>query len=76
MKFNTTFRGKSVEIDGYVESGDLTVGLFGSGFIYETITFLEDGSHPDYETVTVAEELEIDKEFWKQNRGCGEFHNT
>lgn len=41
--FTMSFRGEDHEIEGYYESGDPSVGLFGGGFIAEKITRIGDG---------------------------------
>jgi hypothetical protein len=57
--FNMIFRGEDHEIEGYYETGDPSVGLFGGGFIAEKITRISDGyvlSEEEIEALTDAEQ--------------------
>jgi hypothetical protein len=61
------FRGRLVEVDGFMERADRSVGIMSDYFISDKITDVETGiewTQEQFDALTDGEQLEIDNAFW------------
>ena len=65
--FTMFIRGHEYAIEGFIERGDPSVGLFGDAFIYDRLISTETGQEPSlafYESITDGEQCDISDAFY------------
>ena len=71
--FTMFIRGHEYAIEGFIERGDPSVGLFGDGFIYDRLISMETGQEPSqefYDSLTEGEQIDISDAYYDNQSEC------